>query len=218
MWDLCVLPGPVTKAITNMLESMGASVPTGYCRLLPRGRAMRYHSSLIAISVCSLAAASYIETRKAAAATLIEAYDKAKYEIVNDRFLLITLKIPVSGTQLIDAAKKSGARISAVYWCVKGGGVLSLYLDPRQSLADQLQKAQGKGDDSAERQIKSFGNAASLPGYTVDGGTDFQAYCGFEAQGAWTALKALRASLEPSIYMLEISTARVRLMPANLVH
>lgn len=178
---------------------------------------MRIALLLVLVPIHSLAADNYEEVRKAEAAKAIEIYDKAKYELVNDRFLLITLRSPVSRAHLIDVAKSAGVNISAVYWCIKGAGVLSLYLDPNQSVPDQLQRAE-QGKDSAENQIASFARGSSSVGQSAARASDFHSYCGFEAQGQWSSLRALRSSLEPSIQMLEISTARVRLMPLNLIN
>ena len=100
--------------------------------------------------------------------------------------------------------------MGAVYICENTGAVTAVLLDETRSAPQQL--APRVREALADLKLNQSGgkDSGSKISTTVE-------YCGFDVQGAYEATWKLRQLLQKSIFMVEITTRRMRLLPPNAI-
>ncbi len=92
---------------------------------------------------------AYESARKIDADRSIAALGIAGGALAVDQRVLLTLNRPIGSSRIVDLAARTGATVSGVFLCVRGGGILSFFIDPSRPLAIQMKEARETGNKAA---------------------------------------------------------------------
>ena len=158
-------------------------------------------------------AADYAAQRKRDADRAVAALDKNRKSIDGAEYLLLSLSKEVSLSELRPLVERTKVKLTGVYLCAEGGGVMAVHLEPGKQPWAQLSDASSANGvhvtmTKAQEQMSLLGGEIRFSGHDQ--------YCGVDAQGTYEQLASFRAALKPRTYMTEITSARVRMAPANV--
>ena len=168
-------------------------------------------------SACAASTADPYSTRRADARTVIERIDHSLLWWHGSTLMLFSMAEEISISDLVRLTKASQVTVTGVYLCAEGGGALGIDIDPAKDLSDELERAERRVPQEAlaiARSIAATGVAGSAVGPVF---RTSSAYCGFEAKGPWRSLRQLRLALGARLYMVELTSQRWRMLPANVV-
>lgn len=101
--------------------------------------------------------------RAAAGEEALTAFIASGRELRADEHILISFRVPVGKTEIIEAAQALSAKVSAVHVCRRERGVFGFALDRNVNLGKQLDETQKNAATAADHPIFRRGTEASSP-------------------------------------------------------
>jgi hypothetical protein len=156
----------------------------------------------------------YNAQRKQTADRALVSLDQNRRAVSGSEYLLLSFSQEVPLTELRPIVVATKVKLTGVYPCAEGGGVMAVDLDADKEPWSRLSDPQNKEGvavqiSKAQEQMARLGGGFKFSGH--------DRYCGVDVQGAYEQLAAFRASLQKRTYMTELTTARMRLAAANVV-
>jgi hypothetical protein len=156
----------------------------------------------------------YNAQRKQMADRSLVSLDQSRKAVLGSEYLLLSFSRDVSMSELRPVVTRTKVKLTGVYLCADGGGVMAAHLDPDKEPWARLSDPHDKEGvftqlNKAQEQMAKFGGEFKFAGH--------DRYCGVDVQGEYEQLAAFRAALKPQTYMTELTSARTRMAAANVV-
>lgn len=159
----------------------------------------------------------YEKRRVQDGAKAVAAIDAQRADIGGTSFLLLMFNSELSDGDLDAAVPGRGVIVTAVYLCSPGGGVLAELFEPGRPWSDPANRhSVGDHLEELDRVAKIVSRASPISD-TSNRQQPPRGYCGIDVQGSWQPLRELRQRLRQRIGAEEITSARMRMMPLNLL-